>query len=129
MCCTCRFWLGSKEPNNSQLCDGKTPIAGSTQQFSPALSPKYSTSWASSCTPSGVHVHPIIHHTPNVKLITAMGHHLGYTAHTGNTLGVLEESESLQDAALQDKFTLCNYALKCRLQQLLGLQHIAITIM
>lgn len=76
-----------------------------------------------------MHVHPIIHHTPNVKLITAMGHHLGYTAHTGNTLGVLEESESLQDAALQDKFTLCNYALKCRLQQLLGLQHIAITNM
>lgn len=48
--------------------------------------------------PNGLHVHPITHHTLNVKLITARGHHLAFTAHKGSQAGVRKSALTV-DAA------------------------------
>lgn len=84
----------------------------STQQSSPTLSGP--ALLRLHLAPSDVHVHPIIHHTPNVKLITARGHHLVYTTHKGNTLSVrgVRESALAVDAALQDSLIRSDYWLK-----------------
>lgn len=49
--------------------------------------------------PNDVHVHPIIHHTPNVKLITARGHHLAAALIKEIDSGGVRKSALAVDAA------------------------------
>ncbi len=74
--------------------DGKTLLSGMLAHGSPALHSLPIPYLGLHLAPSVAHVHPIIHHTPNVKLITARGHHLACTTHRGNTLSIRGVRES-----------------------------------